>query len=56
MPKVHFGKRGGQYYMKAGKRVYLKNKFGSPHQVRDMEILSPETIFIDPPKTIGKSI
>ena len=28
MPKVHFGKRGGQYYMKYGKKVYIKNKFG----------------------------
>lgn len=45
MPKVHFGSRGGQYTMKAGKKVYLKNKFSSPHQVTDMEILDPETIF-----------
>lgn len=28
MPKVHFGSRGGAYVMKAGKKVYIKNKFG----------------------------
>ena len=30
MTKVHFGKRGGAYIMKLGKKVYIKNKFGLP--------------------------
>lgn len=29
MPKVHFGKRGGKYVMKHGKKVYI-SKFGVP--------------------------
>jgi len=24
--KIHMGKRGGLYYMKAGKKVYIKSK------------------------------
>jgi len=49
MPKVHFGKNGGAYVMKAGKRKYL-SQFGA-----GIDDLSPEILAIVTDKSTDQS-
>jgi hypothetical protein len=48
MPRLYFGSRGGQYYKKNGRKVYVKrNRFGSNSYDRNITLLNDYTNKLD---------